>query len=654
VTADFTEIEQWVRAELAAGRQTGLVDIGAVAAHPSRPLVACDVSVRDDVDADEARRVAVVDLGTGACQVLDLGDSASAPAWSADGDRLAVLVTAGGAATVWIVRTPTDDPAPVTMDHRLPEIDGSVEELAWSPDGQRLALVVAQFGAEVSDVYGSGTVRGPADAESWRPLVSPSPDSGRRVLHVWTPADGVVDRLCPELNVWEASWLGADRFVVLASTGAGEGDWYAARLRTVGADGRSDELYRSDLQMAQPRANPSGGRWSVLDGRASDRGLLAGSLVVGDLTTTRTYDTGGVDVTDHHWVSEDAIVFGGVRGLDTVLGRLDLPTEKFDELLVTDGTNGAHQPVGGALAADGTLVVALERHDQPPTLTSIRGDARTDVVSTQGPGTAHLLSCAGSTTACSWNSKDGWEIQGVLTVPDGSGPFPLVVNVHGGPVAAWQDGWIGKDTYAALLVARGFAVLRPNPRGSSGRGQAFAEAVVRDVGGADVDDVLAGVAAMVDRGVTEPGRIGITGNSYGGYMAAWVPCWSDVFAAAVSRSPVTDLVAQHLTTNLGDFDEIFVGGDPFDPESAYTTRSPLTHHQRIRTPMLFTAGAHDLATPASQAQMLHRALLEKGVPTQLAVYPEEGHGVRAPDALADQIARMIAWFETYLKGPAHL
>lgn len=654
MSADVTAIEQWVRAELAAARQTGIVDIGRVTAHPSRPSLACDVSVRDGVEADEARRVAIVDLDTSRCQVLGLGDAAWSPAWSPDGEQLAVLVSVEQVTTAWIVELSLDAPAadPVVV-HRLPEVAGAVEELAWSPDGGRLGLVVAQFGAEVSDVYGSGTVQGPQDAESWRPVVSPSPESGRRVLHVWTPGDGAVDRLRPELNVWEAGWLGTDRLVVLASSGSGEGDWYAASLHTIDAADRAgpDQLYRSDLQLAQPRANPTGERWSVLVGRASDRGLLAGDLVVGDPAGARPYDTGDVDVTDHHWAADGGIVFAGIRGLATVFGRLDVETGTIDELLVTAGTNGQHQPVGGALTADGTLVVALERHDQPPTLTALRAGVGTEVVSTRGPGTAHLVSRSGSTTSCAWTSKDGWEIQGLLTVPKGPGPFPLVVNVHGGPVAAWLDGWIGKD-YAALLVARGFAVLRPNPRGSAGRGQPFAEAVVGDVGGHDVDDVVTGVAAMIERGVTEPGRVGITGNSYGGYLAAWVPCWSDVFSAAVSRSPVTDLVSQHLTSNLGDFDEIFVGGDPFDPESAYTTRSPLTHHHRIRTPMLFTAGAHDLATPASQAQMLHRALQEKGVPTQLAVYPEEGHGVRSPDALADQVARMIAWFETHLKGPS--
>jgi dipeptidyl aminopeptidase/acylaminoacyl peptidase len=168
------------------------------------------------------------------------------------------------------------------------------------------------------------------------------------------------------------------------------------------------------------------------------------------------------------------------------------------------------------------------------------------------------------------------------------------------------------------------------------------------MGGKDVDDVVSGVEHLVEQGIADGGRVGVTGNSYGGYMAAWIPSRTDTFAAAVSRSPVTDWRSQHLTSNLREFDESFVGGDPFDPTSNYATRSPLHLHQEIRTPMLFTAGALDLATPASQAQQLHNALRKTGVPTGLVIYPQEGHGVRGRDALADQLARMLTWFETYL------
>lgn len=649
------DVEQWVRAEFAAARQPGVVDIAEVVGHPAKALVACTLSVREGDAAEPVRRVGLVDLETGRAEPLALGDASSASArWSPDGRILAVTVADGEAPpTTRLLAVPDDNPWSASVVAALPAVGGAVEEAVWAPDGDRLALVVAGFGAEVSGVHGSGTVVGPGDAESWRPVVSPTPEAGRRRLLVWRWREGALDSLAADLNIWETCWLGPDALLALASEGSGEGAWYAARLHRVGLDGRVDEVHRSTVQLAQPRADATGARWSVIESRASDRGLVSGTLVVADSSgRTRSLDTAAVDVSAQEWVDAGRIAFVGIRGLDTVFGVVDVATGEVEELLATDGSSGPHQPEAGGRAAGSRLVTVLERHDQPPTLTRLTDDGPEAVLSTAGPGTARLVARSGATTRCSWTSTDGQEISGLLTTPDGEGPFPLVVNVHGGPVAAWRDGWMGKDPYAAILVARGFAVLRPNIRGSVGRGQAFIDAIVGDMGGRDVGDVTTGVAALIARGVTEAGRVGITGNSYGGYLAAWAPCVSDVFSASVARSPATDWTLMHLTGNLAEFDALFVGGDPFDPQSRYATTSPLTHHARIRTPMLLTAGARDLATPASQAQVLHRALVRTGVPTELVIYPEEGHGVRSADALADQLARMIQWFETYLNGRA--
>jgi dipeptidyl aminopeptidase/acylaminoacyl peptidase len=168
------------------------------------------------------------------------------------------------------------------------------------------------------------------------------------------------------------------------------------------------------------------------------------------------------------------------------------------------------------------------------------------------------------------------------------------------------------------------------------------------MGGLDVDDVVSGVRHLVEHGVADPSRLGIAGISYGGFMATWVPTRTDIFAASVARSPCTDWLLQHLTSNIAEFDRRFLVGDPFDPESHYCSRSPLRHVERIRTPTLLTAGLQDLATPPSQAQVLYTALRERGVDTELVLYPDEGHGVREPATLADQCARMVAWFERHM------
>ena len=130
-----------------------------------------------------------------------------------------------------------------------------------------------------------------------------------------------------------------------------------------------------------------------------------------------------------------------------------------------------------------------------------------------------------------WQAPDGQEIEGLLCVPDGPGPHPLIVHVHGGPVWAYRDRWSMGYVYTPLLVSRGYAVLHPNPRGSGGRGQDFARAVLGDMGGADTYDYLSGIDAMVERGIADPARIGVTGGSYGGFMSAWLITQDQRFAA---------------------------------------------------------------------------------------------------------------------------
>jgi dipeptidyl aminopeptidase/acylaminoacyl peptidase len=168
------------------------------------------------------------------------------------------------------------------------------------------------------------------------------------------------------------------------------------------------------------------------------------------------------------------------------------------------------------------------------------------------------------------------------------------------------------------------------------------------MGGRDVDDVLAGVRLLVGQGVAGPGRVGVTGISYGGFLACWLPCVSDAFAAAVARSPVTDWVTQHLTSNIPEFDAAFLQGHWRDPSSQYRTRSPLAAADRCQTPLLLTAGLQDLATPASQAQVMHTALTERGVESAVVVYPDQGHGVWSTETLVDQCTRMLAWFARFL------
>lgn len=636
------DIEEWVATFQRRARRTGpsgVADLAQAAPHPTRDLVACTATFRAGPEDAAVRSVVLVEGGAHR-RVLP-GAVSSSPRWSPDGTRLVVLAAIGEALASPVVLTADGEQV-----DRAGDLGGSAERVRWAPDGSRLAVVVAEPGAEVSDVWGSGTVGG-GPAESWRPRVQPAP-GGRRRLVVWDPASAG-PQVLTDLNVWEADWLGDD-LVALVSDRADEGAWYDARLVRVTLDGDVAPLHEHELQLEKPAGSPDGQRWSVLRGFASDRDLLAGELVVGRVgEPPSALSTQGVHVTDHRWLSPATVLVIGHRGLDTVVAVADVEHGSCDEVWSGRATTGTYQPELGGLAADGRPVLVLEQHDLPPTLVRIGAGGRTEtLLDSAGPGTDHVRSALGETRAVTWTAPDGWEMEGLLDLPRGAAPYPLVVHPHGGPVGAYQDGWIGRDPHTTVLVARGYAVLRPNPRGSAGRGSAFAEAVRGDMGGHDVQDILSGVDHLVTEGVVDPERIGILGQSYGGYLACWMPVVSDLFKASVARSPCTDWRSFHLTTNIPEFDQLFLDGDVWDDDSQYLTRNPLTHHARIETPILLTAGTLDLATPANQAEQMHRALAARGVPTALAIYPEEGHGVQQPPALADQCARMVAWFERFM------
>jgi len=200
-----------------------------------------------------------------------------------------------------------------------------------------------------------------------------------------------------------------------------------------------------------------------------------------------------------------------------------------------------------------------------------------------------------------------------------------------------------------LLVSRGYAVLHPNPRGSSGRGREFAAAVVGDMGGADTHDYLSGIDAMVERGIADPARIGTMGVSYGGFMSAWLVTQDQRFKAAVAGSPVTEWYSFTYTTNIPRWGLLFL--DNADPEEAGNQvheRSPVLHASKATTPTLLTAGAKDRCTPAGQAREFYQALTGHGVDSALVIYPDEGHGVSRFPAVTDYLARLVTWFEKYM------
>ncbi len=249
-------------------------------------------------------------------------------------------------------------------------------------------------------------------------------------------------------------------------------------------------------------------------------------------------------------------------------------------------------------------------------------------------------------------SFDGLEIECALlhppNAPTGS-RLPLVTLIHGGPTGAWlNETQTGMGNLTRFLVARGYAVLLPNIRGSTGYGHAFVEANRADWGGRDFKDVLACVDAVIARGVADADRLAIAGRSYGGYMAAWAVTQTQRFKASIVGAGLSDLAAEFGTEDSPAYDEWFFG-TPYENLAAYTRCSPITFVKNVRTPTLILHGERDEVDPLGQGQQFYR-VLKRYLPgkCEFAIYPRAGHGLREEKHLVDYLERSAAWLDKHL------
>jgi dipeptidyl aminopeptidase/acylaminoacyl peptidase len=255
-----------------------------------------------------------------------------------------------------------------------------------------------------------------------------------------------------------------------------------------------------------------------------------------------------------------------------------------------------------------------------------------------------------------WPSSDGLEIEGILVYPLGYVPgrrCPLIVNLHGGPTGVFVRNYLAEpysDGQCDLLglAAAGFAVLRPNPRGSGGYGEPFRLAGAADWGGGDYQDVIAGVDALVERGIADPARLGIMGWSYGGYLAAWAITQSRRFRAACVGAALVNLISQAGSSDLAGFIQDAMGAEVWQDPERYQRRSPLFQLGRLTTPTLIQHGAEDTRVPAGQARELYNALRRQGTPAELVLYPRQGHLVGEPRLLMDVQRRAREWMIRWL------
>jgi dipeptidyl aminopeptidase/acylaminoacyl peptidase len=562
-------------------------------------------------------------------------------AWSPDSQRLAFLSDAAKAGQLQLYVADVAGGAP----RKLTDVTGGVAAPRWSPDGKRIAFL---FFEGVNDLLGPTEVA-PRQVGVIDELVR-----YQRIAVV--PAEGGAIRQVspPDLHVYEADWAPDGRaFAAVGAHGPGDQSWWTAALYTIpAAGGPAALLYQPKLQIAQPRWSPDGASIALVEGLMSDADGAGGdvTLVPAAGGPARNLTPGlRASVGVLHWTGPDEIAFVAWRDGESSVGTLRPSEDKVEQHWRGPEHLGNDQgELSLSLARDGTAAaasLAFERGAEifvGPLRDRAGWQQRTH--SNEGlpiPWRAPL--------SLHWKS-DGLDVQGWLLLPRApAASLPLIVMAHGGP--SWAHG-PKLSPLMAELASHGYALLLPNPRGSYGQGEAFVRANMRDFGGGDLRDILAGVDAALQRAPLDAKRIGLHGWSYAGFLGMWAPTQTDRFRAVVAGAGVTNWQSYYGTNRIDTWMIPFFGASVYDDPAAYRRCSALELIKKIKTPTLLLHGERDSVVSVTQSFEHWHALKVLGVPTQLVVYPDEGHSLRKPANQRDVETRAREWFDRYLAAPA--
>ena len=422
-------------------------------------------------------------------------------------------------------------------------------------------------------------------------------------------------------------------------------------------DGRRVAFHGSVTQPVRSYSQPD--LWVLdLTPNAQPRNLTAaydfdmGSSVGGDNAAPRGGRGMGLQWSpDGHWLFDIVEKLGR-----TSLVRVDTKTGAITEI-----TNGDQAVLDYSVTPDARSAVALV---STPTMV---GDLFTVRLDAGQAGSRTRITDANKALwsqlnltepeEINYKSFDGLPIQGWIQKPPDFDPkkkYPLILNIHGGPHAAY--GWIFDHEFQ-WMAAKGYVVLYINPRGSTSYGQDFGNIIQYHYPGDDYRDLMAGVDEILKRGYVDPKKLGVTGGSGGGVLTDWTVTQTDRFAAAVSQRDISNWASWWYTADFTLFQPAWFKAPPFQDPKDYANRSAITFVEKIHTPILFILGQSDYRTPQdSGGEQIFRALKFMKRPTAMVVFPRETHELSRsgePWHRIERLDNIVGWFDKWLMGVPH-
>ncbi|NOS99124.1 MAG: S9 family peptidase [Phycisphaerales bacterium] len=576
--------------------------------------------------------------------------------WTPDGKGISFLAKRGDDKEKCLYVIATDG----GEARRVVEHKAEVGEYSWSPAGDRVAFLSEAKEDESVKKRKDKGFKQEIYEEDWRPT------------KVWiaaaemnAAATGDADKPEPKSfdldgSASELHWSpdGAHLTVALAPTSLID-DFYMRRklhvidaetgsvLATVNNPGKlgvvdwSPDGKHLAVQAAADLHDPAEGRLTVVP--------LSG----GELTDLIPNYEGHVMALG--WQTNDTLMYVGQEGCQAVFGKVQIDGSQLKTIV----------PAGGpilesvSLSKDGLAAAFIADASNHPgeVFYMAHGDTAPRRLTNSNPWLDGKQ--LAKQEVLRYKARDGLEIEGILIHPldeEAGNRYPLILSVHGGPEAHEPDGW--RTNYSRpgqVAAAEGYFVLYPNYRGSTGRGVAFSKLDQADYGGAEFNDLVDGAKHLIDAGLVDAKKVGVTGGSYGGYATGWcATALTEHFAAGVMFVGISDHVAKAGTTDIPHEMNLVHGRRwPWDGHwDWFRERSPIYHAKQARTPLLIMHGKDDPRVHPSQSLELYRYLKVIGeTPVRLVLYPGEGHGNRKAAARLDYNLRMMQWFNHYLKGP---